>query len=238
MSNPRSATTPGRAPECALNLPGLDATYRIAATDKDLNERFSLLTVALREHFSERDAKSKAKWMLSRVWLNPPPDAAAMVTWALANPQEFPDRRLMHAGALVATYPFVGGILADLGRQIALNEAITVPDLRHRAEGRWGATSTTREAVGKTITTLRRLGVVEGGGRAPIVPATPLSGSPLAATWLVHAVMLTRQVQALDVHDAVNAPELFWVNDLAPCADYPYLETHTEGPKRRVWATR
>lgn len=238
MTARRSPSTAGRVPECPLNLAGLEATYRIAGMDLALAERSELLTVALREHFSEREAKNKAKKTLSRVWLNPPPEAAEMIAWALSNPQEFADHRLMHAGALMATYPFVGGILATIGRQHALHEQISVPDLRRRMEGRWGATTTVQEAVGKTVTTLRRLSIVEGGGRVPVTPSTRLTASPLAATWLVHATMLTRQVQSLDTSEALESPELFWIESLTPAATYPLLETHAEGPRRRVWTTR
>jgi hypothetical protein len=237
MTSPRPASNSRRVPECALNLPGLDAAYRIAELDMPLDERSELLTVALREHFSEREAKNKAKKVLSRVWLNPPPDAGPMISWALRNPHEFPDRRLLHTGALVATYPFVGSILAVIGRQAALNERLTVPDLRRRIEGTWGATATVSASVGWTLTTLRRLDVVAGGGQSPVAPATALSASALASTWLVHATLLTRQAQSIGADDALHAPELFWVESIAPTGDYPLLESHAEGPKRRVWAT-
>ena len=204
--------------------------------DISSEKRSDLLTVALREHFSEREANNKAKKALARVWLNPPPEAAAMITWALRNPQEFPDRRLMHAGALIATFPFVGGLLAMVGRQHSIDEVVTIVDLRRRAQDRWGATSTVREGVSKAITTLRRLDVVEGGGRSPIEP-TSLSSSAMASSWLVHAIMLTRGVQSIDTHDALHAPELCWVDGLKPTQVYPFLDVHTEGTNRRVWAT-
>ena len=50
--------------------------------------------------------------------------------------------------------------------------------------------------------------------------------------------MLTRQAEALDVHDAAQAPELFWAADFMPSADYPLLDIHSEGGSRRVWAIR
>jgi hypothetical protein len=50
--------------------------------------------------------------------------------------------------------------------------------------------------------------------------------------------MLTRQVQAIDVDDANNAPELFWAEPRKPDPDYPLLELHTETTTRRVWAIR
>lgn len=61
---------------------------------------------------------------------------------------------------------------------------------------------------------------------------------PLGAAWLVHATMLTRQAEALDVDDAGHAPELFWAADMKPSADYPLLEIHSEGMSPRVWAIR
>ena len=238
MTEPRQSSTPGRVPDCPLNLPGLDSTYRIAGMNLDLSERSELLTVALREHFSEREAKNKAKKTLSRVWLNPPPAAQQMISWAIQNPQEFPDHRLLHTGALIATYPFVGSIVALIGRQLALGETTGVPDLRRRVEGQWGATSTVREGVGKAVTTLRRLNIVQGGGRVPVTGSVPLTCGSAAATWLIHAIMLTRQVQSIDVNDSSDAPELFWVENLTASFDYPLLETHAEGPMRRVWVER
>jgi len=91
----------------------------------------------------------------------------------------------------------------------------------------WGESSTVQEGVGKTITSLRRLDLVAGGGRIPISPMTALSATSLGAAWLIHAAMLTRQVQALDVHEAAEAPELFWVVGMKPSFDDPLLELHS-----------
>ena len=238
MSTQRPAETASRVPDGALSFPVLEAAYRFAASDGSLEERSELLTVALREHVSERDAKTKIKWTLNRVWLNPPEQAALMIRWALDHPDLFPDRRVMHTGALLATFPFVGSVAELLGRSFALGETVTVVDLRRRAVAVWGASSTVQEGVGKTITTLRRLAVVEGGGRKPITPAPPLPVTPLGAAWLVHATMLTRQAEALDVHDATHAPELFWAGGVKPSPDYPLLDIHSEGISRRIWAIR
>lgn len=238
MSALRPAETASRVPDGALSFSVLEAAYRIARFDKPLEERSKLLTVALREHVSERDAKTKIKWTLNRVWLNPPERAAAMIRWALKHPDLFPDRRVMHTGALLATFPFVGSVAGLLGRSFALDEPVTVLDLRRRVVAVWGGSSTVKEGVGKTVTTFRRLDVVEGGGRKPVTPAAPLPVTPLGAAWLVHAAMLTRHVEALDVRDATHAPELFWACGSKPDPQYPLLEIHSEGIGRRIWATR
>jgi hypothetical protein len=234
----RPAEIASRVPDGALSYPALEAAYRIARLGNSLERGSELLTVALREHVSERDAKTKIKWTLNRVWLNPPEQASAMIRWALDHADLFPDRRVMHAGALFATFPFVGSIAELLGRSFALDEPITVVDLRRRVVALWGASSTVQEGVGKTVTTLRRLDLVEGGGRRKITPAALLPVTPLGATWLVHATMLTRQVQAIDVDDATYAPELFWTEARKPAIDYSLLEIHSETTTRRVWAIR
>lgn len=219
----------------ALSLPLLDAVYRIASFDLTVEERSDQLTIALREHTTDADAKKRMKWAVSRIWINPPQPAAAMIRWAIDHPEHFPDRRLMHTGALMATVPFVGSALSQLGRSFALDQALTVTDLRNRLVARWGETSTVREAVGKTVTSLRRLGIVDGGGRQPITRCPQLDASPLATAWLVHAVILCRQASSIGVRDAVAAPELFWAAANAPDPDYPHLELHTEALNRRVW---
>ncbi|MCA1789166.1 MAG: hypothetical protein LC667_04700 [Thioalkalivibrio sp.] len=238
MSARSPASKHDRILDRVLSFEVLEATYRVALMDAPLDERYSLLTVALREHATEQEATNKTKKTLARVWLNPPPDAACMISWALSNPQEFADRRLMHLGALIATYAYIGGVMGMIGRQLALNEAPTVADLLQRAEGRWGATSTVRGGVGRVVTTLRRLGVLDGGGRQPVTASGSLHASPLASSWLIHATMLTRAVQSIGMNDAGHSPELFWVKQLSPSVDYPLLESHTEGSNRRVLALR
>ena len=219
----------------AMSLPVLETVYRIASLELGVEERSAQLTVALREHTTDADAKTRLKWAVSRIWINPPRPAAAMIRWAIDHPEHFPDRRLMHTGALMATIPFVGSALGHLGRSFALEEPLTVPDLRRRLVARWGETSTVGEAVGKTVTSLRRLGIVDGGGRQPVTRCHRLDASPLATAWLVHAVILCRQASSMEVRDAAAAPELFWADEITPDLDYPHLELHTEALNRRVW---
>ena len=219
----------------AMSLPLLDTVYRIASLDLSTEERSAQLTIALRDHTTDADAKTRVKWAVSRIWINPPQPAVAMIRWAIDHPEHFPDRRLMHTGAIAATVPFFGSALGQLGRSFALDQTLTVPDLRRRLVARWGETSTVREAVGKTVTSLRRLGVVDGGGRHPVTRRPHLAASPLGAAWLVHAVMLCRQAGSLEVRDAAGAPELFWADPTTPDPNYPYLELHTEALNRRVW---
>lgn len=219
----------------ALSLPLLETVYRIASLDVGFEERSAQLTIALREHTTEADAKTRLKWAVSRVWVNPPTPAAAMIRWAISNPRQFPDRRLMHVGALAATIPFAGSALSQLGRAFALDETLTVADLRRRLVARWGETSTVCAAASKTVTSLRRLGIISGGGRQPITARPRLKANPLTTAWLIHAVILCRQATSIETRDAAEAPELFWADQNTPDPCYPHLELHTEALNRRVW---
>ena len=135
----------------------------------------------------------------------------------------------------MATVPFVGSALGQLGRSFALNQTLTVSDLRRRLVARWGETSTVRAAAGKTVTSLRRLGVVEGGGPQPVTSCTPLPASPHASAWLTHALILSRQSESIEAREATTAPELFWTDPATPHPDYPNLELHTEAQHRQIW---
>ena len=227
-----------RVPDVALSIPALDAAYRIAALSLLPEEESELLTIALREHFSERDASTKAKWTLNRVWLNPPPAAADMIAWALANPHLFPDRRLLHVGALIATYPFVGSIAAFLGRAFALQSPVAILDVRRRSVELWGGTSTVIVGAGKMITTLRRLEILRGGGRNPITSGNRIDAHCQTAAWLVHAVLISRQKHAVDEPEVADMPELYWAKFVESLGGYPLLEPHREGATRKVWAIR
>lgn len=237
MSPRRPDPASPRPLDRALSLPLLETVYRIASLDVSAAERSEQLTIALREHTTEADAKTRVKHIVTRIWISPPDSAALAIRWAIDNPEYFPDRRLMHTGALLATIPFVGSALQELGRSVALGQVLTVPELRQRLVARWGETSTVLEGTGKTVTSLRRLGVVGGGGRHPVTPASGLAASPAGFSWLVHALMLYRRAASIEVRDASVAPELFWVDQPGPDPSYPHLELHTEGLNRRVWVT-
>ncbi|MEX0741194.1 MAG: hypothetical protein WD079_00255 [Phycisphaeraceae bacterium] len=232
--SPNSQTP--RALDRTLTMPILDATYRIAQLDASHPDRSAHLTIALREYTTEENASNKLKKTVTRIWINPPEGATPMIRWAIDHPDEFPDRRLMHLGSLLATTPFVGSVLAIIGRANTLGEAVTVPILRRRLTERWGASSTVESGAGKVITTLRRLGAVTGGGREPIEVAEALAATPVNSAWLVHALLLGRDASDIDTRDVPTAPELFWAELEQPASSYPHLREHREGVKRRVWS--
>ena len=219
-----------------MSLPLLETVYRIASLDLTTEQRSAQLTIALREHTTDADAKTRVKKMVSRTWINPPQPAVAMIRWAIDHPEHFPT-----AGSCTPapSWPRFPRRKCPRPTRTLLrpDQTLTVPDLRRRLVARWGETSTVRGAVGKTITSLRRLGVVDGGGLQPVTRRPCLAASPLGAAWLVHAVMLCRQAGSIEVRDATGAPELFWADQTTPDPSYPHLELHTEALNRRVWVS-
>ncbi len=228
----------GRYLECALSLPILEAGHRVAALDAPTEDKSSLLEIALREHVSELDAATKTKLTVARVWLNPPRSAERMIRWAVDNPHHFYDHRIMHAGALLATYPFIGSVFTVLGRAFALGSSTFAVDVRNRSVDLWGGSTAVVHGTSKAITSLKRLDLITGGGRSPIVAGPPMEVESHAASWLIHSALLTRDQEAIDTYEALDTPELFWANLVDPSADYPFLEKHQEGLNRTVWVIR
>ena len=63
-----------------------DVAYRVAASGEPFEEQRQMLMVALRDHTTEQEAGNKTKKLLTRVWINPPPEAVPMVRWRWSTP--------------------------------------------------------------------------------------------------------------------------------------------------------
>ena len=221
--------------ERALGPDIFEVAYKIAASGHPFAEQRQLLAVALRDHTTEQEANDKTKKLLTRVWVNPPPEALPLIQWAVAHPEQFTDRRVMHLGALMATFPFVGSVAAVIGKAFAIDGQLRNTDLKTRIVGSWGARKTVEFGVVKTAGLLRKFGLVDGGGLKPMHPGAVLEVSGLAAAWLVHALILTRQQETMDATTVADASELFWAH-LGPLDPvYPRLATHREGGRRLVY---
>ena len=217
----------------------LEVAYRIAGSDAPFEDQRQLLGVALRDYVTLQEANNKVKKMMTRLWVNPPEYAAAVIRWAVQHPEVFPDRHAMHLGAMLATYPFVDTVLATIGRAFALDGSITGVELRRKVVGHWGERTSVSLGATKTAGTLRHIGVISGGGNAgPYLPSSKLEVSPMGASWLVHCLLCSRGAGSINADDVPTAPELFWTGTLIIDPTYPMLELHREGMNRRVWAIR
>lgn len=212
----------------ALSPEVLDVALRVASEHRDDPTVRQLLTIALRDHVTRQEAENKTRKILTRLWVAPPADSRPMIEWAIVHQDEFVDRRALHYGALLATFPFFGSIASAVGRQIRIDGGADRASVRDHARTTFGEREFIDAGASKCLRTLRLLGMLDGPGSGPYGIATPGQVPASLTSWFLHALMLTRQVESVGVGELTRAPELAFVSlDPAP-SSYPLLELHAE----------
>lgn len=212
----------------ALSPEVLDVALRVATEHRDDPTVRQLLTIALRDHVTRQEAENKTRKILTRVWVAPPADSQPMIEWAIVHQDEFVDRRALHYGALLATFPFFGSIASAVGRQIRIDGGADRASVRDHARTTFGEREFIDAGASKCLRTLRLLGMLDGPSNGPYGIATPGQVPASLTSWFLHALMLTRQVESIGVGELTRAPELAFVSlDPAP-SSYPLLELHAE----------
>lgn len=208
----------------------LDVALGLALAARPLAESHHLLDEALRSVLPGPTARSKTRTALAHVWLKPPTGAAALIRWALVHGGALQDRRVLHLGALFATYPFFAEVCGHIGRVIGAQDVVATPDVRRRMRRSWGDNSTVNVATRRAVATLRGFGFLDGRPGASLSRAgTRLPVSNLLSGWLVHALLVARGSSAIYLPEITGAPELFML--CAPSTidrNYALLEQFTE----------
>lgn len=223
----RSPTPYGMVLDRNLTLEQLDLAYDLAVADPDIKTNRRKLTIALRDMVSEQEAEGKTKKCLTRVWLNPPPEAESMIRWARKQDVVPEDRPILHLGALLATFPFVGTVARSLGAHLQTEGRIGTADLRAEVRRTLGDRSSVDVGARKVYTTLRHLGFVKQVDQE-LVPVEIPDVPPALMGWLAHAVMLTRQAESITTSSVLVAPELLGLTARWSPRSYPLLESHAE----------
>ncbi len=212
----------------ALNIDLLDVALRVATEHGGADDARQLLTVALRDFVTPQEAGNKTRKVLTRVWVGPPTNAQAMIRWGIDHQHELTDRRALHFGALLATFPFFGSIAAAVGRQIHIDGVADRKSLRTFARSTFGEREFIDAGVSKSLATMRNLGVLDGPKDGPYRVADRLAVPRAFSSWFLHALVLTRQTESVRVAELSRAFELAGV-DVEPCATpYSLLEYHAE----------
>jgi hypothetical protein len=212
----------------ALTVDLLDVALRIATEHRKDPAARQLLGVALRDLVTRQEAENKTKKVLTRVWVAPPANVQPMIGWAIEHQEQFADRRALHYGALLATFPFFGSIAAAVGRQIHIDGAADRRTVRTHARVTFGEREFIDAGASKSIRTMRNLGVLGGPPDGPFhVGARPLVPAALSS-WFLHALILTRKVESASVADLSLAFELSFVELVPSALPYPFLEMHAE----------
>lgn len=222
-----------RAPTVAM----LDAALCLGRSAASRPEAFRLLELELRHYVSLKEAAGKTRTWLARVWIDPPVPAEAMIHWAAGHSDVGDTRRVLHFGALLATFPFFAEVVGMIGRELGLHEEVPQVWVRQQARMRLGDRSTIDVGARKVYTTLRHLGLLEPGPGTVLRRAEQVPVPGWLSGWMLHAVMLGRGAPALDTEALASAPELFTLRLETPARGaYPLLESYTEGGNRRVLA--
>lgn len=217
----------------ALTCAQLDLALRVGQDDPQMETNRKRLTLALRDLVSDQEAQGKTKKCLTRVWLNPPEGAAQMIVWARTGDWPPETVRFVHFGALLATFPFVGVVARIVGQRLNLDGRAFAPDVRADVRRRVGDRSAVDVAARKAYTTFANLGLIAKVGQT-IQPAETLSNVPaVLGAWAAHALMLTRQADAVPITSLASAPEMLgWRIGPLVMPNYPLLTRHAtaDGP--------
>jgi hypothetical protein len=212
----------------ALTTELLDVALRVATEHRNDPAVRHLLTIALRDHVTRQEAENKTRKILTRVWVAPPADSRSMIEWAILHQDEFLDRRALHYGAMLATFPFFGSIASAVGRQIRIDGGADRTSVRAHARTTFGEREFIDAGASKCLRTLRLLGMLDGPNSGPLRIAEPGRVPAELTSWFLHALMLTRQVESVGIDELTRAPELAFLSlDPAP-STYPLLELHAE----------
>lgn len=225
----RSDASYGMVLDRGLTIDQLDLAFEISCVDPDPRTNRRTLTVALRDLVSDQEAEGKTKKCLTRIWLNPPPEAAAMINWAREQLASDVDRRVLHFGAILATFPFAGVVTRVVGQHLQTEAQVEARRVRDEVRRSLGDRSSVDVGARKTYTTLRNLGLLRQIGQQlqPPCERIAIEDAGLVA-WLSDAVLLTRKIESLSVSTVRSAPELFPLGlASAPLRSYPFLDTHT-----------
>lgn len=245
----RSPAPYGMLLDRGLTLEQLDLAYDIAVADPDPKTNRRRLTMALRDLVSEQEAEGKTKKCLTRVWLNPPPEAAEMIAWAREQTLPPSARPVLHFGALLATFPFVGAVARVIGQHLQTEGSVEARVVRAEVRRTLGDRSSVDVGARKTYATLRNLGLLDQDGQVlrPRKHPLPLANANLRA-WLGHALLLTRQADAMRESSVRSSPELLglelgqmssgWCSYRLTTSGYPGTDgtiTRTEPTKPDPW---
>jgi hypothetical protein len=212
----------------ALTVDLLDVALRIATEHRDDRAARQFLGVALRDLVTPQEAGNKTKKVLTHVWVAPPTNAQPMIAWAIEHQDQFADRRALHYGALLATFPFFGSIAAAVGRQIHIDGAADRRAIRTHARVTFGEREFIDAGTSKSLKTMRNFGLLDGLRDGPFhVGARPFVPASLSS-WFLHALILTRQVESASVGDLSHAFELSFLELVPSAPPYPFLELHAE----------
>jgi hypothetical protein len=216
----------------SLDPAWMDAAFAIGQRPADGDPR-ALLATTLSDMGLPKWARVKVREIVGPVWLDPPSETASLIRWARDNVSPTSDLRAVHLLALMATYPFFDDVCIAVGRLLRLQGEVTTSDLRSRLRAKWGDREIVHVAQRMCVYTLRAFGALSVEARSVSRPADPLPLSGDLGMWAVHALVLARNTESIDLMEIDVAPEMFFVSLEPPQGNgYSLLERFATGTGR------
>jgi len=214
----------------------LDAALRAARLTQNADDRQTILDEVLFDEGLGETAIKKTTRVLKNIWWEPPKHSSDLIKWA----QDFNepvDTRVLHIGAMLGSYPFIGTIYGAIGKISRQTDMIGNTDVKSRVISKWGDRESVQRAVLMALNTLKSLEILRGEpNSAQKHLQQQISVPNELVSWMTHALLLTRSSNSIDKFLVSSAPELFAVqiNNGETEASYPFLESFSEGGGRTV----
>ena len=161
---------------------------------------------------TRRNSRAKTIIILLKIWLDGPPQVAALRGAGQALLQTLPsaDRSAIHWGMMMAVYPFWGAVATSVGRLLRLQGAASAGQVRRRMRELYGDRETVSRATNRVLRSCVDWEVLaDAKSRGVYEPNMSLEiVSPKLAAWLAEALVTGHLNSASPTH-LLNHPSLF-----------------------------
>lgn len=158
-------------------------------------------------------AMGKTLTVLLRVWANPSPTQRAFREEALRLYQELPsDQTLwLHWGMVLATHPFMYELATHTGRLLALQDDVSLAEVRLRLIERWGDRSTLDRAVHRAMANLVEWRALRATGTTSVYapPERRRAPSEAVQVWMIEALLRAAGTPCMSLRQVESSPALF-----------------------------
>lgn len=161
----------------------------------------------------ERSSRDKAATILFRTWISPDNYLCGLRDdgLKLLEASSAAEKRAVHWGMIMATYPFWGDVADSVGRLLRLQSSIETSQIRRRIKELYGDREVVSRATRNVISSFVDWGVLHGTSiKGAYIPGKqyPIQDAKVIA-WLIEASLHARMNGSAAIKDLLNSPSIF-----------------------------
>jgi len=161
----------------------------------------------------ERSSREKAATILFRTWIRPDNYLCGLRNdgLKLLEAEHAEEKRAVHWGMIMATYPFWGDVADSVGRLLRLQSSIETSQIRRRVKELYGDREVVSRATRNVISSFVDWDVLhETSKKGAYKPGKqyPIKNARIIA-WLVEASLHARVNGSAAIKDLLNSPSIF-----------------------------